>query len=160
MLEKREYNFHVKYVKGKDKVVADQLSRPVRFIKHQPSVAWLGLTKEEFIKEQCRDPIWNELLNYLQGGVLPERKIAKASLDQFEVLDGKLHYVRETKDASLNYTVVVHRHLIKKALEVSHDQSGHFGQFKSIKQTEALFYWPSIKSDIIKYLRVPKLPKI
>ncbi|XP_063851755.1 uncharacterized protein LOC135095047 [Scylla paramamosain] len=64
------------------------------------------------------------------------RKIAKATLDQFEILDGVLHYVRETKDGSLNYTVVVPRHLVRKALEVAHDQSGHFGQFKSIKQAE------------------------
>ncbi|XP_063889312.1 uncharacterized protein LOC135116022 [Scylla paramamosain] len=81
------------------------------------------------------------------------RKIAKATLDQFEVLDGVLHYVRETKDGSLNYTVVVPRHLVRKALEVAHDQSGHFGQFKSLKQAEGLFYWPTIKSDVIQYLK-------
>lgn len=153
MLEMREYHFRVKYVKGKDNVVADQLSRPVRLITHQPNVTWLGLTREEFIKGQREDPTWNELLDYLKGGVLPGRKIAKATLDQFEVLDGVLHYVRETKDGSLNYTVVVPRHLVRKALEVAHDQSGHFGQFKSLKQAEGLFYWPTIKSDVIQYLK-------
>lgn len=153
MLEMREYNFHVKYVKGKENVVADQLSRPVRIVTCHPKVTWLGLTREEFIREQREDQTWNELMDYLQGGLLPRRKIAKATLDQFEVLDGVLHYVRETKDASLSYTVVVPRQLIRKALEVAHDQSGHFGQFKSIKQAEGLFYWPTIKSDVVSYLK-------
>ena len=153
MLEMREYNFRIKYVKGKENVVADQLSRPVRLIKHQPNITWLGLTREEFMKEQLEDHTWNELINYLQGGVLPRRRIAKATLDQFEILDGILYFVRESKDASLIYTVVVPRHLVRKALEVAHDQSGHFGQFKSIKQAEELFYWPTIKSDVVKYLR-------
>lgn len=69
----REYHFRVKYVKGKDNVVADQLSRPVRLITHQPNVTWLGLTREEFIKGQREDPTWNELLDYLKSGVLPGR---------------------------------------------------------------------------------------
>lgn len=112
----REYRFHMRYVKRKDYVVADQLSRPVRFVTHQFNVTWLDLTREEFIREQREHQTWNELINYLQGGVLPRRKIAKATLDHFEVLDGVLHYARETKDAGLNCTVV------RKALEVVHDQ--------------------------------------
>lgn len=153
MLEMREYNFRVKYVKGKENVVADHLSRPVCNITHQPRTTWLGLTREEYRREQSNDPTWGELITYLEGGAVPKHKIAKSTLDQFELLEGILYYVREATDASLNYTLVVPRHLVRKALEVAHDQSGHFGQYKTIKQAEILFYWPSIKSDVIQYLK-------
>ena len=75
-------------------------SRPVRVITHQPGVTWLGLVRQEFIKEQLEDPTWNELAEYLKGRMLPRRKIARAMLDQLEIIDGLLHYVRTSVDGS------------------------------------------------------------
>ncbi len=48
MLEMREYRFLVEYKKGKNNVVADQLSRPVRVIQgSEEDGTWLGKSREE-----------------------------------------------------------------------------------------------------------------
>ena len=75
-------------------------------------------------------------------------------LDQFEIIDGLLHYVRTIVDSSFFYTVVMPRQLVPKALEVAHDQFGHFGQFRSIKKAEELFYWPTLIKD--RYGPIPE----
>ena len=114
---------------------------------------WLGLTKEVFSEEQRKDETWKELILYLRGGRVPGRKIPRTTLCQSEVLDDILYYVKTCKDSSLNYVLVIPRQLTQKAMEVSHDQSGHFGQFKSIHKAETNFYWPSLRSDMIKYIK-------
>ena len=45
------------------------------------------------------------------------------------------------------------RQLVPKALEVAHAQSRYFGQFKSIKKTEELVYWPTLTIDMVQYLK-------
>ncbi len=52
LLEMREYNYEIKFLKGKDNFVADHLSRPVRIIVRPPEVTWLSLDKPEFVSEQ------------------------------------------------------------------------------------------------------------
>ncbi len=42
ILEMREYQYDIKYVKGKYNWVADQLSRPVLVIQRPPVETWLG----------------------------------------------------------------------------------------------------------------------
>ena len=111
LLEMREYSFTFKYVKGKDNVVEDHLSRPVQFVVHQSNETWLGLSKEQFIAEQRKDATWQELIEYLNGGRIPGRKIPRATLDQFELVNGMLHFVRIGKDSSLNFVIAVSRHL-------------------------------------------------
>ncbi len=48
LLEMREHNFDIQYVKDKDNFVADHLSRPVRVIISSPEATWLGLDRENF----------------------------------------------------------------------------------------------------------------
>ncbi len=47
MLEMREYRFRIEYKKGKNNVVADQLSRLVRVIQGSEDGTWLGKSREE-----------------------------------------------------------------------------------------------------------------
>lgn len=42
ILEMREYQYDIQYVKGKYNYVADQLSWPVRIIVRQPEATWFG----------------------------------------------------------------------------------------------------------------------
>ncbi len=48
ILEMREYSSDIQYVKGKDNIVADHLSRPVPMIVRSPEATWLGLDRENF----------------------------------------------------------------------------------------------------------------
>ncbi len=47
MLEMRDYRFWVEYKKGKNNVVGDQLSRPVRVIQGSEDGTWLGRSRDE-----------------------------------------------------------------------------------------------------------------
>ena len=152
MLEMREYNFKIKYIKGKHNVVADHLSRPVNFVNACSDNTWLGLSKEEFVKEQEEDHVWGDLRAYLEGGPLSRGNLPN-HLESFEIYDGILYFVKETRDGTFNYNLVVPESLVNKALEVSHDLQGHFGQHKTIYQAMNKFYFPNLKSRVSRYIR-------
>ncbi len=95
LLEIREYNYEVKSLKGKYNFVADHLSRPVRIIERPPEVSWLGLDKPEFVSEQREEAVWGELITYLQGGRIPSKRLPKATLAQFALVEELLYFVRK-----------------------------------------------------------------
>ncbi len=52
VLEIREYNHNIQYLKGKYSYVTDQMSRPVLVIVRPPETTWLGLSRDQFIEKQ------------------------------------------------------------------------------------------------------------
>ncbi len=58
----REYQYTVEYIKGKNNVVADNLSRPVLIIQRPPEVTYLGKSREELMRLQREEQRWNELI--------------------------------------------------------------------------------------------------
>ncbi len=93
ILEMREYNYDIQYVKGKDNFVADHLSRPVRVIARSPEATWFGLDRENFQARQREESEWEELIGYLKGGKLPTKRLPETTLDQFVLEDGLLYFV-------------------------------------------------------------------
>ncbi len=148
ILEMREYNYLIQYVKGKDNYVADHLSRPIQVVIRSSPESWLGLDKQQFMDCQREDAVWAELVDYVQGGRLPLRKLPKATLQQFEMVEELLYYVREKSDGSLHHSLVIPWRMIVKAVQHAHELSGHLGQKKTIKRAEELFYWPDLKTDV------------
>ncbi len=73
ILEMREYNYEIQYLKGNYNFVADQLSRPVRIIQRTPEHTLLSLPKVDF-KERQRKVKWRELVEYLEGGSGPTKR--------------------------------------------------------------------------------------
>ncbi len=57
ILEMREYNYDIQYVKDKDNFGADHLSRPVHIIVHAPEATW-----------QKEEVVWEELAEYIPEG--------------------------------------------------------------------------------------------
>ncbi len=151
ILEMREYNYDIQYVKGKDNYVADHLSRPVRVINRAPEATWLGLDRETFQARQKEESVWEELTEYLKGGKLPTKRLSKTTLDQFALEDGL--FVREKTDGSLHCSLIVPRSLINSAIQQAHELSGHLGQKKTIKKAEEHYYWANLKVDVCKYVK-------
>ncbi len=56
MLEMRDYRFKVEYKMGKNNVVADQLSRPIRVIQGSEGGTWLGKSRDEIQEMQRGEP--------------------------------------------------------------------------------------------------------
>ncbi len=132
----REYNYDIQYVKGKDNLVADHLSRPVRIIVRSPEATWLGLDRENFQARQKKESVWEELTEYLKGGKLPTKRLPKTTLDQFALEDGLLYFVREKTNGSLHYSLIVTHSLVNSAIQHAHEDelSGHLGQKENHKQ--------------------------
>ncbi len=116
LLEMREYNCESKYSKGRDNFVANHLSRPVRIIVRPPEVFWLGSDKPEFMSKQREETVWGELITYLQGGRIPSKRLPKATLDQFALVEELLYFMREKTDGSLHYSYIVPRGLTGQAI--------------------------------------------
>ncbi len=70
ILEMRDYQYRIEYKQGRKNVVTDHLSQPVRVIQHNEE-QWLGKSKEELIEMQGRERRWNEVVEYLRGGRVP-----------------------------------------------------------------------------------------
>ena len=154
ILEMREYSYEIKYLKGKHNVVADNLSRPIRIVRTNPAKSdYLGLTPQEVIQAQRKDPRWKELAEYLEGGKLPTKLYSKILLEQFEVQEEILYYVREKLDGSIHYCLVVPHELKGQALNFAHTSAGHLGQKKTIAKTEEYFYWENLKTDVCRYVK-------
>ena len=153
ILEMREYNYDIQYVRGKDNFVADHLSRPVRIVTRTPVATWLGYDQNEYKVKQREDPVWQELAEYLEGGRIPTKRLPKATLDQFAIVEEILYFMKVKPDGSLHYNLIVPRLLIRDAIRHAHELSGHLGQKKTIQKAEELFYWANLRVDVCNYVK-------
>ncbi|XP_063588656.1 uncharacterized protein LOC134765795 [Penaeus indicus] len=68
--------------------------------------------------EQLKNPTWAQIVEYLEGGLVPTAKLP-ASLAEFEVGNGVLYHLQDSGDRIL-CRVVVPRHLKESALRLPH----------------------------------------
>ncbi len=139
---------------GKNNVVADQLSRPVRIIQGSDNRTWLGKSKDE-IKEMQRDePRWREMVEYVEGERIPRSKYLRATLDQFSLEYDILYLCKRKVDGTILYLLVVPNELRKEALRHIHEkESGLLGQHKSVLKAEEFFYWPNLRKDVRAFVK-------
>ncbi len=83
------------YKIGKNNVVADQLSRPVRIIQGSEDGTWLGRSRDEIQGLQREELRWREMIDYLEGERIPGSKYPRATLDQFAVENGILYLCKQ-----------------------------------------------------------------
>ncbi len=79
----KELQYKIEYIKGKRNEVADSLSRPVLVIQPSAEEAWLEKSREEIRTLQEEEERWQDLITYLEGGKVPNRKYKRTTLDQF-----------------------------------------------------------------------------
>ena len=152
ILEMREYQFEVSYVKGTQNRVADFLSRPINRIQVVQEDTILGKSVEEFRNLQMGEERWRVLIEYLKGGPLPKKGYPRATLSQFTLYDDLLYYVTTLKTGAVLFNLVIPHILRKDALSSAHVQSGHLGQKKTLTRAQRLFYWPNMLSDVKTYV--------
>ncbi len=103
----RDYRFRVEYKMGKNNVVTDQLSRPVRVIQGSEDGTWLGKSRDEIQKLQREEPKWREMVDYLEGGRIPRSKYPRATLDMFALEDDILYLCKQKIDGTILYLLIV-----------------------------------------------------
>ena len=150
-----EFNFRIHYVKGKDNVIADHLSR---------NVPVSALTDESgtIAKAQARDPFLADLISIKQGKNIPdnsveyarkvERIAARCSLSE---VDNILWY-RLTRTGEPERDVVVAPAIMRDLiLQDAHSswESGHPGEEKTRQKIEQNFWWPGIATDVTTFVQ-------
>ena len=154
IIELREYNFEIKYIKGKYNFVADHLSRPVATIHNITEDTILGKTREEIRTLQMGEEKWKELIRFLEGGLVPKNKsYPHGTLSQFTMYKDNLFFCSKQKDGTIFFRLVVPKTLRGEALRNAHEQVGHQGQKKTLNKAEETFFWCNMISDVIDYVK-------
>ena len=156
LLEEYDYNIH--YKKGKENSVPDCLSRrafeeeTVHFVSENQDI-----TNTETLKlSQRNDPVWGEVIKYLEGSV--DARLKKiCNLDNLFIENGTLYrWVDSAKSSPYErLQIVVPKNLVRSALTLTHDTeiSGHMGVLRTLHRAREKFYWPNMIGDVRDYVR-------
>jgi hypothetical protein len=127
------YDFDIEYVKGKNNVTVDALSRrPELCSLSEISVDW----KSELLVEYSKSKFACEVMdNSMQD-------------DRYKVVDYIIYY----KD---RIYLVPESKLKEKIMKAMHDTplTGHLGYFKTYRKIRERFSWKGLKDDVLRHVR-------
>jgi hypothetical protein len=127
------YNFDIEYVKGKNNVVVDALSRrPSAYSMTEISVDW----KSQLLVEYSKNRFACELMD------------GKLQDDRYRVINDIIYYKGRIY-------LVPESTFKKKVLQAFHDapMAGHQGFLKTYRQVRERFSWKGLKGDIMCYIK-------
>ena len=127
------YDFEIEYVKGKNNIVFDALSRwPAALSLMSISIDW----RSHLLVEYSKNKFTYELLD------------GKIEDDKYKVIDDIIYYKNRIY-------LVLESTLKKKILHAFHDSplSGHQGFLKTYRQIRERFSWKGVKEDVIQHVR-------
>jgi hypothetical protein len=127
------YDFEIEYVKGKNNVVVDALSRM------PPTLSLMDISED-----------WKSLLlvEYSKNKFACEVLDGQVTDDRYRVVDDVIYY----KD---RIYLVPGSHIRQKSMQAAHDSplAGHQGFLKTYKQVRERFTWKNLKGDILKHVQ-------
>jgi hypothetical protein len=127
------YNFDIEFVKGKNNVVADALSRrPSTYSMSEISVDW----KSHLLVEYSKNKFACELMD---GQIQDDRYMI---IDDIIYYKGRIYLVPESL-------------FKKKVLQAFHNSplAGHQGFLKAYRQIRERFTWKGLKEDVMRHIR-------
>jgi len=127
------YDFDIEYVKGKNNVVANSLSRrSAAFAMSEVAADWKSL-------------LWVDYSKNTFAGELIDGKI---QYDRYTIVDDIIYY------KGLIY-LVPESTLKEKILRIVHNAPlvEHPGYLKTYRQVRERFSWKGLKGDVLKYVR-------
>ncbi|KII64900.1 Transposon Ty3-I Gag-Pol polyprotein [Thelohanellus kitauei] len=128
--ELEQYDYDIRYIQGKENIVADALSR---------SICTVLQSTIDFGLEQLKDPFIQDLIKSFKG----------TNFKNYALLNGILYRIGRR-----GHVLVVPDHLKNKIIEDCHiNNLSHLGVAKTIDAIRQRFYWPKMDHDIEERLR-------
>ena len=127
------YDFEIEYVKGKNNIVADALSRRTTSLSLMSiSTDWRALLLVEYSK--------NKFACELLDGQVQD--------DRYRIINDIIYY-------KSRIYLVPESALRKKIIQAAHDSplSGHQGFLKTYRQIQERFSWKGLKGEVMQHVR-------
>ena len=161
-----EYDFTVEYIRGKENVCADHLSRhPIDTITiaHTPDElkALLSDTSGDLVEAQQRtDRLIRDIASSLRGESIKSpddsyiRKIERIAAN-CTLQDGLIWHLQQRKGRRPQKQLVVPQPLHTLLLQVAHESwaAGHGGEAKTLDRLLTTYWWPGITTDVNTFVR-------
>jgi len=140
------YSFNILYKPGTSHHIPDMLSRNIS------AVSIADPDPKTMRSEQLKDPMWHEIIAYLEEKAVPNRKPPRP-LEEFDLQNGVLYHVRTLPDRIVSQ-LVVPRQLRRSALKLAHSSpiAAHPGVFRTFVKLKDMFYFPNMLRDVKEYV--------
>lgn len=137
----RDFDAKVHYIKGKENVVADSLSRIDAENRHIESITET-------------DNLIHLVKNFIVTGELPDDKMLSEKIcritPSFRYVESEL---MKLKSGGGMQRVILSETQRKKIMNEAHDGLGHFGLRTTFENIVQSFWWPSMNKDISEYVK-------
>ncbi|XP_042882480.1 uncharacterized protein LOC122259651 [Penaeus japonicus] len=139
------YQYELRYKPGASHHVPDLLSRAV-------AATSLVMDAQKIAEEQQKDPLWTEIIQYLQEQRLPRRR-TPFPLEEFEVSDGLLYHLRHLPDRVIQQ-LVIPRTMRDEAIRSVHSEptAAHPGVYRTYTRLRDQYYFPQMLLGVKKFV--------